>query len=111
MMTKIDFKPADTLTDDLRDAMNHALATVPAYKGDNRLRDSVRATWNSAQNYIQKIRAAAAAGDLAAANEWLTPLAICQTGIRPWNGPERDLVLAVRDAIRREFALHLVSSR
>jgi hypothetical protein len=92
--------PADTLTPELVEAMNHALETIP---GDFYLVHTARA-WASVQRYLEDARAAMAANDRRAAYEWTGPLVVGAGNLRPWGpaGVTAALVVAVRDALHLE---------
>lgn len=102
MTPDLTFTPADTLTDDLRAAMDRALATVPGYRGETCFLELVARAWGRVQEHLARVREAVAAEDWRAAYDWLGPLVVGNGNLRPWNGPERDLVIGVRDAIQRE---------
>lgn len=91
---------ADTLTPELVAAMNAALETIP---GDFHL-TFTRKAWENVQGYLATCRELRAANDWREAYQWCGPLIVGLENIRPWgrNSEGHDLVIAVRDAIRRE---------
>jgi hypothetical protein len=102
MPPDLSFTPADSLTDDLRAAMDRALASVPGYRGETVFLELVARTWGRVQEHLARVREAVAAENWRDAYDWLGPLVVANANLRPWNGPERDLVIGVRDAIQRE---------